>query len=78
VIGGGGEGQEWQEGGETQIILNVLQCNTVQYICFRKRSASSPCIHKKSAKSESAVREDNQGTRKPRERQKTNEMRDCA
>jgi hypothetical protein len=36
VIWGGG-GQEWQEGGEKQIILNVLQCNTIQYICFRKR-----------------------------------------
>jgi hypothetical protein len=71
----GGGGQEWQEGRETQIILNVLvlQCYTTHI-----RSASSPCIHKKSANSESAVREDNQGTRKTRERQKTNEMRDCA
>ena len=37
----------------------------------------SPYI-KKSAKSDSSVREEDQGTRKPRERQKTNEMRDCA
>jgi hypothetical protein len=34
--------------------------------------------HKKSAKSDSPVREENQGTRKPREQQKTNEMCDCA
>ncbi len=40
---------------------------------------SSPYIDQKSAKSNSAVREEDQGKRKPRERQKkTNKMRDCA
>ncbi len=64
-------------GGETQSTSNVFHCRT--YVSERG-SASSPYStqHKKSAESDSAVREENQGTRKPREQQKTNKMHDCA
>ncbi len=56
-------GGGWQEGGgETQITLNVLHRNTYD-------TKNPP---------KSAVREENQETRKRREQQKTNEMRDCA
>ncbi len=60
----------------------VLQMLYIVEHVSERGLASSPYStgtqHKKSAKSDSAVREENQGTRKPREQQKTNEMHDCA
>ncbi len=53
-VRGGGLG--WQEGGEEQITVNVLHCNT-----YDKKILQISCKG-----------------RKPREQQKTNEMRDCA